>query len=207
MTLKVTTDVDIDCCNRDEMLAGIEHVSAMIYRNNTVNKHATGVYFQKIPRNPVSNISTLDHEIAENYGFFKIDFLNVNFYEDVQDDAHLDALLAQEPVWDFLLIEEVTDQLFHLNGYSALLNRLQPKSVEDLAMVLAIIRPSKSYLRNATWHRIRNEVWLKSADGYQFKKSHGISYALAIVVNLNLLIEQMANQDEDILARYLAGES
>ena len=192
---KVTTDVDIDCFGRDNILKGIECIFGRIDRvDNKFEKHPTGVYFQNIPRDPVTNISTLDHRIANDYGYFKIDFLNVNMYEHVRNEEHLLELLNKEPPWDFFEFREITDQLFHLKGYSDLLKKYMPQSVEDLAMILAIIRPSKAYLQQAGWEKIRKEVWVKTDDGdgkYIFKRSHSISYALAIIVNLNLLIEQM----------------
>lgn len=194
MARKVDTDVDIDVYGRDEILAGLECVFGRIDRTpSKVEKHPTGVYFQNIPRNPVTNISTLDYKLASEYGYFKIDFLNVNMYEGIRDEAHLKELLNREPLWEFFELEEITDKLFHLHGYSRLLKKYKPKSVEDLAMILAIIRPSKAYLQQADWDKIREEVWLKTDDAYTFKRSHSISYALAIIVNLNLLIEQMSN--------------
>lgn len=191
---RVTTDVDIDVFGRDNILEKLECVFGRIDRvENKFERHPTGVYFQNIPRDPTTNISTLDHRIAKDYGYFKIDFLNVNMYEGIRNEAHLLELMNKEPPWDFFEYSEVTDQLFHLNGYSSLLKKFKPQSVEDLAMILAIIRPSKAYLQQATWDKIREEVWIKAGDdNYQFKKSHSISYALAIVVNLNLLIEQMS---------------
>jgi DNA polymerase III alpha subunit len=114
-------------------------------------------------------------------------------YEGVRDEAHLIDLLNRDPVWGFFEFEEITDQLFHLNGYSHLLKKYKPQSVEDLAMILAIIRPSKSHLQGKSWYEIRKEVWVKDTDeGYAFKRGHGLAYSLAIVVNLNLLIEQMS---------------
>lgn len=191
---KVTTDVDIDVFGRDKILEGIECIFGRIDRpDGKVDKHNTGVYFQNIPRDPTTNISTLDHRIAKDYGYFKIDFLNVNMYEHVRDESHLLSLLERDPPWDFFEYQEITDQLFHLKGHNDLLIKYKPRSVEDLAMILAIIRPSKSYLRNAGWEQIRKEVWLKAGnDAYQFKRCHAISYALAIIVNLNLLIEQLS---------------
>jgi hypothetical protein len=115
-------------------------------------------------------------------------------YEGVRNETHLIELINREPPWDFFLYPEITDRLFHLKGYAHLLNRFRPQSVEDLAMILAIIRPSKAYLQQATWEKIRQEVWQKTdtKDEYQFKRSHSISYALSIVVNLNILIEKAA---------------
>jgi hypothetical protein len=42
-------------------------------------------------------------------------------YERVRDEAHLLELIDREPPWDFFEFEEITDQLFHLKGYSHLL--------------------------------------------------------------------------------------
>lgn len=195
---KVTTDVDIDVFGRDKILEGIECVFGRIDRpDNSFEKHKTGVYFQNIPRDPITNISTLDHRIAKDYGYFKIDFLNVNLYEKVKSEEHLLALINKEPPWDFFEYQEVTDQLFHLNGHSDLLKKYKPKSIEDLAMILAIMRPAKAYLQQTDWDTIRKEVWIKDSgdEAYFFKRSHSISYAIAIVVNLNLLIEEMEKSD------------
>jgi DNA polymerase III alpha subunit len=195
---KVTTDVDLDVFNRDKILEGLPGVYGRIDREGgKFEKHLTGVYFQNIPRDPVTNISTVDHKVASDYGYFKIDFLNVNMYEGVKSEEHLLELLNKEPPWDFFEYEEITDQLFHLKGHSNLLCRYKPKSVEDLAMILAIMRPAKSYLQRHDWDKIRKEVWIKNEgeEGlYGFKKSHAISYSLAIIIHLNLLIEKMSQE-------------
>ena len=195
----VKTDVDIDCFNRDGILEKLECIYGRIDRaEGKFEKHPTGVYFQNIPRDPVTNMSTLDHRIANDYGYFKIDFLNVNMYENVRDEQHLIELIDKEPPWDFFEYEEITDQLFHLKGHSNLLKKYKPRSVDELAMVLAIIRPSKAYLQKSSWEEIRKEVWVKNenADGYQFRRCHSLSYALAIIVNLNLLVERLSKEDE-----------
>jgi len=187
----VQTDVDIDCFGRDQILSGIECIYGRIDRaGGKFEKHPTGVYFQNIPRDPRTNMSTVDHRIANDYGYFKIDFLNVNMYEGVRSEEHLLELLNREPPWDFFEYEEITEKLFHLKGHGGLLRQYRPTSVEDLAMILAIIRPSKAHLQHSGWDKIRQEVWVKS-EGYQFRRCHAIAYALAIIVNLNLLIEQM----------------
>lgn len=193
---KVTTDVDIDVFGRDKILESMECIYGRIDRaDDKFEKHPTGVYFQNIPRDPVTNTSNLDHRIANEYGYFKIDFLNVNMYSGITDEAHLLRLIDKDPPWDFFLYPEVTDQLFHLKGHSDLLVRYKPTSVEDLAMILAIIRPSKSYLRNSRWEEIQKQVWEKEVvASYQFKRGHGIAYAIAIIVNLNLLIERMEKE-------------
>ena len=69
---------------------------------------------------------------------------------------------------------------------------MKPKSVEELAEVLAVIRPAKRHLLNESKEKISKEVWIKPDDGsYYFKKAHAIAYALSIVVQLNLFCEQV----------------
>ena len=154
MTRIVSTDVDIDVVGRDKILQRLECVYGRIDRpNDKFEKHPTGVYFQNIPRDPTTNISTIDHRIANEYGYFKIDFLNVNMYEGVKSEAHLLALLDKEPPWDFFQYKEITDKLFHLKGYSHLLQKFPPKSVEDIAMILA--------LQKITQHRLQFSSYCK----------------------------------------------
>lgn len=191
----VRSDVDLDVFGRDKIMENIECIFARINRSDSkFERHPTGVYFQNIPRDPTTNISTVDHKVAGDYGYFKIDFLNVNFYEGVSSEEHLLKLLHTEPPWDFFEYAEITDKLFHLKGYSHLLQKYKPRSVEDLAMILAIIRPSKAHLQQATWEEIKREVWVKRIDKteFSFKRCHAVAYSLAVIVNLNLFIEQVS---------------
>jgi DNA polymerase III alpha subunit len=65
---------------------------------------------------------------------------------------------------------------------------LEPKTIEQLAAVLAIIRPAKRHLMHKDWKDIMAEVWVRPTDGsYFFKKSHAVAYAQAIVVQMNLM--------------------
>lgn len=183
-------DIDIDFKNRDEILAVLPH---RIARLETGKKHNTGIYATEIPHNPVDNLATIDYKTAEDRGYFKLDFLNVHIYKDVKDENHLLELMEREPVWELLEHTEFCSQIFHLSGNEELVKKLAPKTLEQLAATLAIIRPSKRYLAKETnWNRIFAEVWLKPEnDVYYFKKAHSFSYAMAIVVHMNLLCEQL----------------
>lgn len=197
MTRKVDTDVDIDVSDRDSVIASLNCILGRIDRpDGSVDRHPTGVYFQDIPVDPFTGISTMDYRIAKDYGYFKIDFLNVNMYEGIRDEDHLSKLLEQEPDWQLFEYEEITENLFHLKGHSKLLKKFKPKSVEDLSMILAIVRPAKSYLQNKDWNTVKQEVWTKveNSDTYQFKKSHALAYSLAAIVHLNLFVEQLSQK-------------
>jgi len=193
MPTRLNFDVDIDFASRDEVLTHFRHASASINRKGVLEKHNTGVYFQNIPKNPVTNQANIDYKKAQDLGYFKVDMLNVGIYEGVRDELHL-VKLMKEPNWKLLEIEGIVTELFHIGTYFDLVKKLKPGSVEELAMVLAIIRPSKKYLWNESWDKIKREVWIKPDDGtYTFKKAHSVSYAMAIVVQLNLLEEHAAS--------------
>jgi hypothetical protein len=122
-----------------------------------------------------------------------VDLLNVNLYQQVQDKAHLDRLIEQEPLWDLLEQPEFSQMLFHVGNHSDILKTMQPRSIEQLAAVLAMIRPAKRYLVGRSWEQVMAEVWVRpSDDEYYFKKSHAIAYALAIVAQMNLICEQIS---------------
>lgn len=184
-------DIDIDFPDRNKVLEFLDHRIAMRVGKEGQVKHNTGVYFQEIPHDPLTNMSTIDYEAAESRGYFKIDLLNVSIYQDIRNEEHLDFLLNKEPDWSLLEHREIIDQLFHINGHSDLIKKLKPDSIPKLAAVLAIIRPSKRHLVNEDWNTIEQEVWTRPTDeSYFFKRSHAIAYASAIVVQLNLIEEQ-----------------
>ena len=182
-------DIDIDFANRDVLLNQLKH---RVARMNDEKKHNSGVYVTECPHNPVDNISTIDYKTAEDRGYFKLDFLNVSIYSNVRNEEHLTELMQKEPLWQLLEHKDFSDQVFHLNGHSVLLQQLNPTSVEQLAATLAIIRPAKRHLANETWQTIFEEVWKKPEDdSYYFKKAHAVAYALSCVVHMNLICEEL----------------
>ena len=186
-------DIDIDFADRLHILNHIDHISAMRINHQEHTRHNTGIYAQYIPNDPVTNIAGIDYKLAEERGYFKIDFLNVSIYKDVKNEAHLTHLMETEPLWELLLQDEFTDLLFHLKGHGNIIRKTPPTSVEQLAAVLAMIRPSKRHLIGKTWPEIMMEVWTKPEnDEYYFKKAHAIAYAMAVVVQMNLICESLS---------------
>lgn len=193
--MKFDFDIDIDLADRDRFLKFVNHTPASIEKEGKFTKHNTGVYFQNIPIFPLEQYSSIDHKQAELDGWFKVDFLNNNVYKDVIDEKHLNDLLSKEPLWDLLEHKEVVEQLYHINNYADIVKSYKPSSVEQLAMILAIIRPAKKHLMGKSFDEIALTVWDKPADGeYYFKKAHAIAFATAIVVQLNLLCEKVSHQ-------------
>ena len=84
--------------------------------------------------------------------------------------------------------QEFVEKLPHIGSYYTLLNQM-PKiySIENLARFIAIIRPSKKYLidvvkESGSWDSISDKIWVKEGDGYMYKHSHSIAYAVMISI-------------------------
>lgn len=190
-------DIDIDFYDRESVLKHLKHVRASrlsVEDKKTLVPHNSGIYVTDIPYDPRTNLSTIDYIEAESRNYFKIDFLNVSVYKDVLNEEHLDRLMNTEPIWELLEQEDFVNLIFHINGHASVLKKLKPTTVEQLAAVLAIIRPAKKYLIEKDWSTILREVWLKPANNnYYFKKSHAISYAMVVIVHMNLICESLHN--------------
>lgn len=182
-------DIDIDFADREKILSLIKHIPA---RLPSGKPHNTGIYCTAVPEDGLRAIAGIDHKQAEQRGYFKLDFLNVSLYENINDEAEILEHVATEPIWELLEHKEFTSNLFHIGNHSGLVANMKPMSVEQLAAVLAIIRPAKRYLADRSWDQIFEEVWVAPDDGqYYFKKSHSIGYALAIVVQMNKIVKEL----------------
>jgi hypothetical protein len=181
-------DIDIDFADRTIALEKLKHRVAKL---DTGKKHNTGVYVTECPHNPVDNLCTVDYKTAEDRGYFKLDFLNVSIYDKVRDEEHLRHLMNKEPLWELLETKDFCDLVFHVSGHHDLIKKLKPRNIPQLAAVLAIIRPAKRHLQDSDWDTIMDEVWVKPEEGFFFKKAHAVSYAVAVVVHMNLICEDV----------------
>lgn len=186
---KVTTDIDIDFANRDLALAGLVHVKASREDRDVLIRHPSGVYFQEIPLDPFSGCASIPYQEAGDLGYFKIDFLNNSLYEDVKNENHLRDLVDREPEWGLLEEREIVAMLAHIGEHFGVVQAIRPQSVDDLAVVLALIRPGKRHLLGQPRSVIDAEIW-KSSDEFTFKRAHAIAYAVSITVQMNLLIDK-----------------
>jgi hypothetical protein len=186
-------DIDIDFVDRDSALDLFKHIRASRTDEGKLVKHNTGVYLHEVPVNAIEDLCAVPYEDAEDRGYFKVDFLNVGIYKGVRDEAHLVELMNREPLWDLLLEDDFSANLFHVNGHGDILRQTRPESIQELAAVLAMIRPAKRYLIGKDWNTVMSEVWTRPENAdYFFKKSHATTYAAAIVVQMNLICEQIS---------------
>jgi len=186
-------DIDIDFLDRTKALSLFKYIRASREEDGKLVHHNTGIYFHQVPVDARTNLCHIPYDHAEEHGYFKVDFLNVGIYKNIRSEEHLIQLMETEPLWDLLQQDEFVDLLFHLNGHGDVLRKTCPTSVEQLAAVLAMIRPAKKYLIGKDWTTIMTEVWKKpEADEYYFKKSHATAYAMAIIVQMNLICESIS---------------
>ena len=187
--MKIDFDVDIDMANRDNLLSVLKHIGGSIKRPGGMEKHNTGVYIQPIPHDPLTGLSNIDHKEAEELGYFKLDVLNNSVYKGIESESELDNLCTMEPMWNLFGHKEIVEQLFHISNHYEIVSRHLPTNIDQLAMILAMIRPGKRYLVGKSWTEIESQVWVSpDSDSYFFKKSHAYSYAMAIIVQLNKIV-------------------
>src|SRR6056300_839869 len=82
-------DIDLDFFDRDSVLEKFKHIKGSRLEKDELKKHNTGVYFHNAPIDPFTERCTLDHKVADERGYFKIDMLNVHIYEHVKSEEHL----------------------------------------------------------------------------------------------------------------------
>lgn len=162
---------------------------AMQVVNGRAMKHPCGIHPQAIPIDPITKLAAIPHKAAQTIGYFKIDMLHNTVYNHFESKDEIEALLEVDPPWDLLKSASVVKQLFQISKHYDLIKRLKPRSIEDLADAIALIRPGKrnlvdKYLENK--ELIRKFLYDKSDGEYSFKRGHAIAYAQVIVLQLHL---------------------
>lgn len=184
-------DVDIDVS--DKFNANVlfpTHVRASQIRQNKLVPHNVGYYFQSIPQDPWQpKVAAIPYNEAEQLGFQKIDFLHLSFLDIFSSKHELRALAKKDPNWDLLHHHTNVSKLFQISNHFDVVSKVKPTSVDDLADIVALIRPGKRNLleRYLTDKQYVRSFLYKKTDQYYFKRSHAIGYAHVIVVQMHLL--------------------
>jgi hypothetical protein len=182
-------DVDIDVStNTDRSKFGTR---AMVYneKNQRVLQHPSGVYLEPVPIDPLTLSAAIDYKYADSVGFLKVDILNNTVYDKFATKSEVIEAIETEPNWELLNDPSVISVLPHVGKHVDLMMDLKPRSIDDLADVLALIRPGKSHLierykKNKS--STRRMLYVKPVDKNlnYFKKAHAISYAYMIVCSM-----------------------
>jgi hypothetical protein len=185
----MSADIDIDLADRDQLLKHIRITPARQLHQGQVRRHNSGVYPTDIPRDPVNNCASIDYEIAEQLGYFKIDLLNMSVYQLIKTPEQYEQLQSLDPPWARLCTDPTwAQQLVHIGNYTELLKNMRPDSIPRMAAFISIIRPGKAHLQNQSWDTVFASVWDgDSSRGFVFKKSHAISYAALVALHMNIL--------------------
>lgn len=182
-------DIDVKSHTRKEEFG----IRAIIYDevSKEIRVHPSGVYINDGMRiDPETGYATIDYNDAES-GFNKVDLLTNTVYDDFKTKDEVLETLKEDPNWGLLEDRDVVRQLPHLANHYDLLQLTKPKSVMELADVLALIRPGKihlieAYIKDRENTRI-NLYRRPTNEQYWFKKSHAVAYAKTIIVKMNLI--------------------
>ena len=201
-------DVDLDVKDRERAasLFGEAVVSTQLTDKNTLVKHKTGVHFQKIPQDPTTGMAVFPYDIAEEMGYHKVDIIPNHVYDMVGSEEELQCLLDEPVNWDWFTDERFYDntdtryRMTHLSGSDHIYRRYPPKSMEDVAILLAVIRPRKRYLIGEPWEKIKKLIWKKIPEEnpdndprkYFFKKSHSFAFAMLVVLHAKIIARRLS---------------
>lgn len=184
-------DIDIDLRSDTPIAKIFAHWPlAMQINNGRAMKHPCGIHPQSVPTDPLTGLAAIPYKDAATIGYFKIDMLHNSVYSHFESKAEIDALLELEPDWNLLKVASIVKQLFQISKHYDLIKTIKPKSVNDLADAIALIRPGKKHMVNKyLTHKeeVRRLLFDYTSEDYSFKKGHAIAYAQVIVLQLHLI--------------------
>jgi DNA polymerase III alpha subunit len=114
----------------------------------------------------------------------------LHVYKHFKTRSEIEELLRKEPDWSLLLVPSNQEKLFQLKKHGDLLNDLKPRSVMEVADIMALIRPGKKQfigLYKKEREAARRILYARDESGYSFRKSHGVAYSFIIVLQLHLI--------------------
>lgn len=152
--------------------------------------HPSGIYLDQVPVDAMTGHCAIPYDDSKCANFLKVDLLNNTIYDGFKTKEEvLDA--ANETVdWSLFMQQSVVERLPHLSKHFDIVQKVEPQHIEDLADILALIRPGKidlldEYLYYNRQH-VRRKLYKRPLNGgMYFKKSHAIAYAVSIIVFLH----------------------
>lgn len=184
-------DFDVDIDVRPHTKKEDYGVRAMIFNEERqdVQPHPSGFYINTtIPVDKMTGFAAIPYKEAAEKGFVKVDLLTNTAYSQFNNKQEVLDCLHREPDWGKLLDEEFIQNLPHVANHGEVLREVQPRSMLELAEVLALIRPGKLHLYDVYLEdkeKARKNLWRKPKEGVYFKKSHALAYAAMIVCVMN----------------------
>jgi DNA polymerase III alpha subunit len=183
-------DIDTDKTRFDPGKVFPSWPKAMILKDGKMSAHPVGVYPQKIAVDPVTGLAAIPYDQAEDFGYLKVDFLNLSVYKHFETRAEIESLLKKEPDWKLLQLPSAQTKIFQLAKHGDLLSDLKPSSIIELADIMALIRPGKkAFIGLYKKDRVmaRRVLFAVDESGYSFKKSHALAYSYVVWLQLHLI--------------------
>lgn len=182
-------DIDIDLRSDFKVEKYFDVTQASMVENKELKKHLVGAYFQNIPVDSFTKLSAIPYKQAEEFGYFKIDFLHLNLLNTFESKDEIKEILKRKINWKLFQDKSIVSRLFHLANSFDIVDKVKPNSILELADILALIRPNKrllldKYLRNRV--EVRKALYQKN-DPSDLRKAHAIAYALNVVLQLHLI--------------------
>jgi len=186
-------DVDIDLPGYvDRNQFGVR--GSLIGDNGHLKAHPSAHYiFTNITIDEATGLAAIDVKEAQKLGFIKVDLLSNSGYDRFETKEELLKYHNQEPNWRKFEDKKIVQKLPHIGNWADLVIKLAPQSLEDLADILALIRPGKSNLVDdyrKDKERVRKRLYKPPTNGMYFKKSHAIAYAAMIICILNKMMDK-----------------
>lgn len=183
-------DIDIDI-KKDTPLFQIFKTlipASQVIKDELV-KHNSGAYFQNIAKDPMTGLAALPYDMAEEIGYFKMDFLHINALDDFHSNEELRTLAATEPNWTHLHKAPLVKKLFQISNQFEIVNKVRPTSLLEVSDLVALIRPNKQwlvdkYLKDKV--NARKELYTRRTPA-DMRKSHCVPYAQIIIAQMNLI--------------------
>ena len=193
-----TFDIDIDLpVGTDIRRLFPTSIPASRVDKNELVKHPCGHYFENIAIDPLTGLAAIPHKEAIEFGYTKIDFLHLSLLNAFESKAEFRKACRKEPDWNLLKDRAIVAQLFQIKNHYDTIQKVSPKSVLELADIVALIRPDKRHLLNdyvRNKQKVRPMLYRSHDDDKSaFRRGHSLAYSITIVAQLNL-IEKLLKQ-------------
>jgi Bacterial DNA polymerase III alpha subunit finger domain len=158
---------------------------------NELVKHPCGHYFENIAVDQLTGLAAVPHKEAAEIGYTKVDFLHLSLLNGFKTKTALRRACRKQPDWTLLQRRDVVEQLFQIKNHFDTVQRVKPTSIQELADVIALIRPDKrhllpDYIRNK--QKVRPMLYRSHDDDKSaFRAGHSLAYSVTIVAQLNTL--------------------
>lgn len=174
--------------------------------------HASGLYFQHMPLSPNATktrpMAAYPHAIAKSKGFMKIDLLSNRhlfwFGSGLRRrDAYLDLLSHPEFPWDRFVLESLygkgmNPKIAQLAKWFRFARMYPPKSVDDISVLVALVRPGKKHLQGKSLDDVRAGIWQDDNGGSPdmvFKRPHAVATAMTVCLHMLCLLRNEIGDD------------